>query len=47
MYVYGPVPSCRLGRSLGVRQMVENKELVNVMCNGEEYLLPGHFDTGK
>lgn len=29
-----------------VRQMVENKELVNVEYNGEEYLLPGHFTRG-
>lgn len=29
-----------------VRQMVENKELVNVEYNGEEYLLPGHFARG-
>lgn len=29
------------------KQMVENRELVNVMYNGEEYLLPGHFTTGK
>ncbi|MCK4462295.1 MAG: radical SAM protein [candidate division Zixibacteria bacterium] len=30
-----------------VRQMVENKELVNVKYNGEEYLLPGHFARGR
>jgi wyosine [tRNA(Phe)-imidazoG37] synthetase (radical SAM superfamily) len=30
-----------------VRQMVENKELVNVEYNGEEYLLPGHFARGR
>ncbi len=29
-----------------VLQMVENKELVNVEYNGEEYLLPGHFTRG-
>ncbi|MEA3297139.1 MAG: radical SAM protein [candidate division Zixibacteria bacterium] len=30
-----------------VRHMLETKELVNIIYNGEDYLLPGHFAMGK